>query len=283
LAGNFLHDQLEWLAGEGFALDDAPQAAPDRADPPPGAASGDPTPSALARRLLARCERAGRGDAQAAAVLAWLRRVLVQPLAGPLGQGPDTTLTVLGQRGAVLAEMEFWLPVAHLDAPQVDALCRQHLWPGRPALERPALGARTLHGLMMGFADLVFEHEGRWWVLDYKSNQLGSGPAAYTDDALAAAMGQHRYDVQAALYLLALHRLLRQRLGAAYRPQAQLGGAVYLFLRGLDGPSGGVCVLPPSLPLLEALERAFDVPPASSPDPLAAAPAAAPDTFLPDR
>jgi exodeoxyribonuclease V beta subunit len=91
-------------------------------------------------------------------------------------------------------------------------------------------------------------------VLDYKSNYLGGDDAAYTAQALDAAMAQHRYEVQAALYMLALHRLLRARLGSAYDPLQQLGGAVYLFLRGIDGPVGGCCTLPAPLALLDGLD-----------------------------
>lgn len=72
--------------------------------------------------------------------------------------------------------------------------------------------------MLMGFADLVFHHAGRYWVLDYKTNHLGQDAAAYGPGALEQAMLEHRYDVQAALYLLALHRLLQSRLGAAYDP-----------------------------------------------------------------
>jgi hypothetical protein len=50
---------------------------------------------------------------------------------------------------------------------------------------------------------------------------------------MAAGMAEHRYDIQGAIYLLALHRLLRARLGERYDPQQQLGGAVFLFLRGI--------------------------------------------------
>ncbi len=106
----------------------------------------------------------------------------------------------------------------------------------------------------MGFADLVFEHQGRYWVLDYKSNWLGADDSAYGQDALVQAMAQHRYDVQAALYLLALHRLLASRLGSAYDPERQLGGAVYLFLRGIHGPAHSSCCLQPSLECLTALD-----------------------------
>ncbi|MEN9485264.1 MAG: hypothetical protein RJB37_3144, partial [Pseudomonadota bacterium] len=122
----------------------------------------------------------------------------------------------------------------------------------------PALVPRTLQGLLMGFADLVFEHDGRWWVLGYKSNHLGDGDADYHAAALDTAMLAHRYDLQAALYLLALHRLLRQRLGADYDPAQHLGGAVYLFLRGVRGPQAGCVVVPAPLVLLDALEACLD-------------------------
>jgi exodeoxyribonuclease V beta subunit len=73
-------------------------------------------------------------------------------------------------------------------------------------------------------------------------------------------MARHRYDVQAALYMLALHRLLQSRLGAAYRPATHLGGAVYLFVRGIDGPASGVCLVPPVPDLLDTLSDQLDGP-----------------------
>ncbi|KKI13959.1 MULTISPECIES: exodeoxyribonuclease V subunit beta [Comamonas] len=230
VVGNFLHDQLEWLAAEDFAL--LPEDDPGNSEP-------------LAARLLRRCERAGRKE-QAADVLQWLRAVVHQPLA-PLG----VSLAQLGEGDALLPEMEFWLPARRLSAPRIDALCRRHILAGQP---RPVLPERELHGMLMGFADLVFHHGGRYWVLDYKTNHLGQDGAAYAPQALEQAMLEHRYDVQAALYLLALHRLLQSRLGAAYDPREQLGGALYFFLRGLDGEAAGMHVLKPPLALLDGLE-----------------------------
>ena len=220
-AGNFLHDQLEWLATEGFAL-----------------ADNEP----LVTRLQRRCERAGRG-AHAQEVVSWLTDVVRTKV-----PGPDAALCDLVH---LMPEMEFWLPANHMEAKEIDAQCRQHLLLG---VERPALVERQLHGMLMGFADLVFEHQGRFWVLDYKSNHLGEDDAAYDHDALAHSMAEHRYDVQAAIYLLALHRLLKQRLGNGYRAEDHLGGAVYLFLRGIKGPQNGVCLIPACLPLLDALD-----------------------------
>jgi exodeoxyribonuclease V beta subunit len=176
-------------------------------------------------------------------VQTWLAALVATDLP-PLG-------TALSGLERLLPEMEFWFPGDGLDAGQVDALCRAHLLDG---VARPPLPGRELRGMLMGFADLVFEYGGRWWVLDYKSNALGPGDADYTPQALRAAMAEHRYDVQAALYLLALHRLLRQRLGAGYDPARQLGGALYFFIRGIRGPARGCLHVPASLPLLAALE-----------------------------
>ncbi|HEY5582578.1 MAG TPA: 3'-5' exonuclease, partial [Rhodoferax sp.] len=220
-AGNFLHDQLEWLATEEFALE------------------GN---ELLAARLRRRCERAGRGE-HAEVVVSWLTEVVQTILHGPQAALADLV--------NVLPEMEFWLPAHRMEAKEIDAQCRQHLLPG---IERPGLAERQLHGMLMGFADLVFEHQGKFWVLDYKSNHLGEDDAAYDSDALARSMAEHRYDVQAAIYMLALHRLLKLRLGSSYQPAEHLGGAVYLFLRGVKGPQSGVCLIPACAPLLEALD-----------------------------
>ena len=94
-------------------------------------------------------------------------------------------------------------------------------------------------------------------MTDETENPLPEGATENTssvEDDWAAAMAEHRYDVQAALYMLALHRLLRSRLGSDYLPQEHLGGAIYLFLRGTDGPEKGGYLVAPVLELLEALD-----------------------------
>jgi len=232
VAGSFLHDQLEWLAGEGFALNGSPE---------------------LQHQLQRRCEQQGWGR-QAGAVLSWLCAVLDTELP-PVG----ASLCGLDRQ---LPEMEFWFPSDGLVASRVDALCRAHLLMG---IDRPALPERELRGMLMGFADLVFEHGGRWWVLDYKSNALGLADGDYTPEALQTAMAEHRYDVQAALYLLALHRLLRGRLGAGYDPARQLGGAVYFFIRGIHGPARGCHHVQPPLALLAALDTLLQGAPVAVP------------------
>jgi exodeoxyribonuclease V beta subunit len=226
--GDFLHKLLEWLAEEYFAL-----------------APGSAHATAVRRELEARCERTAWRE-YTADIVDWLTEVVTTPLSCS-----STPVTLAGLASTV-PEMEFWMPADGLVPTEIDQLCTQHILPG---LERPALSGGALHGLLKGVMDLVFEHEGRYWVLDYKSNRLGADDAAYTPAAMEEAIAKHRYDVQAVLYLLALHRQLQARLGAAYRPQEQLGGAVYLFLRGSSGPAKGCATIAPPWEVLAALER----------------------------
>jgi exodeoxyribonuclease V beta subunit len=73
---------------------------------------------------------------------------------------------------------------------------------------------------------------------------------------MASGMAAHRYDIQGAIYMLALHRLLRSRLGADYDPARQLGGAVFLFLRGIANPATRGCYLiEPDPVLLDGLDQ----------------------------
>jgi len=136
-----------------------------------------------------------------------------------------------------------------VSAATLDHLIGEHLLPGVP---RPALQARVLQGMLTGFMDLVVAHDGRYWVVDYKSNKL----ADYGSASLQDAVLHKRYDVQYVLYTLALHRLLKVRL-ADYDYDLHMGGAVYLFLRGIDQPGAGVHVQRPPRALVEALDAAF--------------------------
>lgn len=221
--GNFLHEQLEWMAQEGFNQVDDEQ---------------------FRLRLAQRIQRAGWGNRLDDA-LAWLRMVAVTPLP-PVG-------CALADIDAPLAEMEFWFPSRQLDVAALDRLCRRHMLGNTP---RPILPERQLHGMLKGFTDLVFECHGRYWVLDYKSNALGPGDTSYTQGAMAAGMAEPRYDIQGAIYMLAVHRLLRARLGASYSPHEHLGGAVFLFLRGIGNPATHGCYLiEPDVELLDGLDR----------------------------
>ena len=151
------------------------------------------------------------------------------------------------------AELEFWLAVQQVEVQQLDTLVRQYILPGEP---RPALSRERLNGLFKGFIDLVFEHQGRYYLADYKSNWLGEDDSAYSPQAMQACILEQRYDLQYALYLLALHRQLQLRL-PDYQYAQHMGGALYLFLRGQAAPSQGLFLDRPPQALLDALDELF--------------------------
>ena len=201
--------------------------------------------------LVARCvQEAGvrRGDEPAEVLVRRLATRIQATLDAPLAPG-----LVLGTlpASALRAEMAFHYV---LDAVSLDALreaCARH---GEPALvPRAPLG--ILRGLMTGKIDLVFEHAGRFHVLDYKSNWLGEHLDAYASERLPAAMDAHHYRFQALLYTVALDRLLRQRL-PGYRREARLGEAIYLFVRAVGlAPGAGVWRQRFDDALLDAVDR----------------------------
>ncbi|MHA6999722.1 exodeoxyribonuclease V subunit beta [Aeromonas schubertii] len=157
----------------------------------------------------------------------------------------------LGEVAHHQAELEFFLPMGRVTAEGLDAVRRAH--DPLSARGKP-LGFQSVQGMLKGFIDLVFEWQGRWFVLDYKSNWLGNSPLDYAGAALEQAMLDHHYDLQYQLYTLALHRLLAHRL-PDYDPARHLGGVFYLFLRGM--PEAGVFHAAPSLALVRALDSLF--------------------------
>lgn len=121
-----------------------------------------------------------------------------------------------------------------LQPTQVDALLRL-LHRYGVVRDRHGFGLRQrLEGLMTGLIDLTYRVDGRWYVLDYKSNRL----PGYGTAQLQQAMAHSEYDLQALIYTLALHRWLRFRLGDAedggYDYERDFGGIRYVFSRGLD-------------------------------------------------
>ena len=122
-------------------------------------------------------------------------------------------------------EFQFALAPTRVDA-LLSLLHRHGLLTGRQGFGL----RRRLEGLMTGLIDLTYLHDGRWYVLDWKSNRLpGYAPAQLQD-----AMAHNEYHLQALLYTLALHRWLRFRLGERYDYARDFGGARYLFCRGID-------------------------------------------------
>ncbi len=111
-------------------------------------------------------------------------------------------------------------------------------------------------GYMNGFIDLVFRHDGRFYIIDWKSNFLGAAPADYASDRLMQAMRDNFYFLQYHLYTLALHRYLQLRR-PGYDYGQHFGGVFYVFLRGLskDEPSPGIFFDRPQQVLVQEMEE----------------------------
>lgn len=150
-------------------------------------------------------------------------------------------------------ELEFLFPAESLDFAALRRVLTTHDFPD------VALEAGTLRGFIKGFIDMIVEHDGRFWIVDWKSNHLGDTPANYNAASLNEAMASHAYHLQALFYVVALHRYLRLTV-RGYAFERHIGGYLYLFVRGVrpdwaDGPApAGVHVGKPSLALIEAID-----------------------------
>jgi exodeoxyribonuclease V beta subunit len=227
--GTFLHGLLEWAGLEGFA-----QVAADD--------------EKLMRTVGQRCNRRD-WKGWITTLGHWLQRLLVHPMA----LAPDSPPLALNQLSRYQIEMEFWFASHKVDVGQLDRLVCEHTHQG---VARVGAQPAQLNGMFKGFIDLAFEHEGRYYVADYKSNWLGPDDQAYSELAMEAAILNHRYDLQYVLYLLALHRQLRARL-PDYDYDRHMGGALFIFLRGVHASTGGLYFVKPPRELIERLDALF--------------------------
>ena len=122
----------------------------------------------------------------------------------------------------------------------------------------PHLRRQKIHGFLRGFIDLVFEHKNRFYLLDWKSNWLGSSAEDYGPSSLRKAMGAHAYFLQYYLYTVALTRYLQKRL-PSFDYDRDFGGVYYLFVRGMEpeSESNGIYYDKPPRHLIEEIDRLF--------------------------
>jgi exodeoxyribonuclease V beta subunit len=191
-------------------------------------------------------------------------RMIGEVLSVPIFSGNAAVrLAEIGKNRRV-SEMEFYYPL-NLITP---ALLEEVLANGRIAPDLAGsqinLSSERLHfaptrGFMKGFIDLVFEHGGRYYLIDWKSNRLGAALEHYHHSRLGPVMRAHRYDLQYHLYTLALHQYLRRRV-RGYEYARDFGGVCYVFLRGVNGSHGpdyGLFCDRPEPRLVHALGKAL--------------------------
>lgn len=186
-------------------------------------------------------------------------RALGEILDTPLQLGAHAPASLRALRESCITEMQFHLPVDRLDPQGLsEALLKDPAIDGDTELTHWAAGIANwgfgdFSGYFQGFIDLIFEHEGRWFVADYKSNLL----KGYAPGSLLRAMLEHHYLLQARFYALALHRHLQCHL-ADYDFESHFGGVAYLFVRGF--PEQGLWFERPSLQAIEHLGAPFQSP-----------------------
>lgn len=236
-AGNFFHDLFEHLDFQ--------------------------APTEIERMVSAKLRGHGYDEnAWLTPVATAVRAVLDTPLAEPGLKLADVPMR------ARVNELEFLLPVAHRtdrktvlprDLAEAFETHPDGLPPGYADRLR-RLPFTPLRGFLKGFIDLVFEHEGRLWIVDYKTNHLGNTRASYDASALASVMAEHHYLLQAHLYTVAVLRHVRRN-----RPELDydrdFGGVLYLFLRGMSPEGGwafGVYRDKPPVARIEAISALLD-------------------------
>ena len=210
-----------------------------------------PTWDGAIRRALALHPQRARDAAGATIQRKMLQGLLENVMASPLHAG-----VVLGRvpMQSRLNELGFHLPAGNLSASRLNGWLRSN------GYAVPRMSFEALRGYLHGFIDLVFESEGRYYVLDWKSNHLGYSREDYRAERVAGAMQEHGYYLQAALYSIAVHRYLAQRV-TGYDYERHFGGVFYLFVRGVrpgwldaDGAPLGTWFHRPSASILASLD-----------------------------
>ena len=179
----------------------------------------------------------------------WMKAILDTPLSA---DDPTLKLNNLSRQQCV-KEMQFYLKLNRVfDVSAFNRALQKH-----HRLPSEALQFDAIKGMLRGFIDLVFCHNGKYYLVDYKSNFLGVEPQNYVGKSLEQAMLANHYDWQYLFYTLALHRYLQQR-DANYHYETHFGGVFYCFLRGMNGENqDGVFFDKPDYALIQALENLF--------------------------
>ena len=167
----------------------------------------------------------------------------------PLAAG-SFSLSMLAD-GKCLKEMGFYFHLSRLDTDRINTILADE-----PTVT--PLSHKVMRGYLTGFVDLICEYQGKYYILDYKTNLLGESMNDYGPDNLVAAMQSHNYGLQYWIYTLVLHRHL-QNLKPDYRYEDHFGGVMYLFVRGMspDIPGSGVYSVLPDYTRLRELDLAI--------------------------
>lgn len=173
------------------------------------------------------------------ALMGWIEEVLDAPL---LASKQPLRSIDAGQR---FSELEFNMGLSeNFKAQDISKLFQQYL-PNEMDKHVTLIPQNKAHlyRYLRGEIDLVYEHAGKYYVVDYKSNFLGNSLSDYNEDTLKQAMSKAGYWLQAAIYQVALHRFLSMRIhDYAGNEDKYLGAVEYVFLRGVYDPNSQAAV-----------------------------------------
>ncbi|EIJ71454.1 exodeoxyribonuclease V subunit beta [Pasteurella bettyae] len=182
-------------------------------------------------------------------LIQWMNQLLTTPLL----QANSFSLSNLNLKDCV-KEMQFYLKIENtLDVKAFNQIIAQY-----HSIQSEYYEFEQIKGMLKGFIDLAFRHNGQYYVLDYKSNFLGNHLNCYAKEHLSHAIKQEHYDLQYLLYSVAMHRYLKQRL-PNYNYDRDFGGILYCFVRGMNGKNAnyGVYFDKPQRALIECLDKLF--------------------------
>jgi exodeoxyribonuclease V beta subunit len=193
---------------------------------------------------------------------ATIQRTIEKTVTTPLiSDQNDLTLSAISNSNRI-NELEFYFPMNRIAPSDLqDAFKAKGNAQIRVSYPQ-AFGRLTFspaYGYMKGYIDLVFRHEGKYYLVDWKSNHLGSQPEFYLRDALESIMAENFYILQYHLYTLALYQYLRLR-NPSFNFERDFGGVIYIFIRGVDqiqGLTSGIYTDRPSIDLVNALGEAL--------------------------
>ncbi|MCG3842257.1 UvrD-helicase domain-containing protein [Psychrobacter sp. Ps1] len=183
------------------------------------------------------------------ALVNWIEEVLHAPLLAS-----NQPLIAL-DKGKRFAELEFNMGLSeNFKAQDISKLFQQYL-PDETDKHVTLVPQNKAHlyRYLRGEIDLVYEHAGKYYVVDYKSNFLGNSLSDYNENTLKQAMSKAGYWLQAAIYQVALHRFLAMRISDYTGNEDKYLGAVeYVFLRGVYDPNAQAATMPTSQDVVQS-------------------------------
>ncbi len=163
------------------------------------------------------------------------------------------TLRNLDESGEKAAEMEFYAEIRK-DARkgQLAAVIKRCYEAGK------ILCDEVKKGFLHGFIDLVAKIDGKYYIIDWKSNNLGDHFSDYSPENIRKEMKKHDYYLQYMLYLAAFDRYM-ETFDKEYSYDRDFGGVRYVFLRGVQENSAetGIYADKPALETLRQFQELF--------------------------